>query len=58
MQIDEEEHKYQNQEEILVINQAVFYQDQHFTVNKLERDSSETIFVKKFNNFIKTLLIQ
>ena len=39
------------------MNQDTFYQTQQTTVNEAAREHSETIFLKKFNNFIKQLLI-
>jgi mRNA (guanine-N7-)-methyltransferase len=39
------------------MKQEEFYDRQQETVNKEARTHSETVFVKKFNNFIKTLLI-
>ena len=39
------------------MKQSEFYDAQLGTINEAARDSSETIFVKKFNNFIKTVLI-
>ena len=48
---------YQNVEEILVMKQSEFYDAQAGTVNEAAREHSETIFLKRFNNFIKTLLI-
>jgi mRNA (guanine-N7-)-methyltransferase len=44
-------------EEILVMKQSEFYDAQQGAVNEAAREHSETIFLKKFNNFIKTLLI-
>ena len=39
------------------MKQDEFYEAQQHQVNEAARDASETIFLKKFNNFIKTLLI-
>ena len=53
--VDDKEYDYvQN---ILVMNQKYFYNLQQGTLHKLAREDSETIFVKKFNNFIKSQLI-
>ena len=49
---------YQNTEEILVMNQDVFYERQERGAVQTLRELSDTIFLKKFNNFIKTQLIQ
>lgn len=48
---------YQNTQDILVMKQDVFYEAQQGTLNQMSREDSETIFVKKFNNFIKQQLI-
>ena len=39
------------------MKQSEFYDAQLGTANEAARGDSETIFVKLFNNFIKTLLI-
>ena len=49
--------KAENVEKILVMKQSEFYDAQQGTVNEAAREHSETIFVKRFNNFIKNMLI-
>ena len=53
-----EEREFQNTMEILVMKQAEFYDANLGGPNDAAREDSETIFVRKFNNFIKTMLIQ
>ena len=48
---------FQHEENILVMKQAEFYEAQQYQVNEAAREASATIFLKKFNNFIKTILI-
>ena len=58
----QEEEEYENKEQILVMNQSFFYNDKNDAkaetpIAKKSPDQSEIIFVNKFNNFIKYLLI-
>ena len=42
----------------MIMNQEEFYEGQQMVANESVRSLSETIFLKSFNNFIKTIQIK
>ena len=55
--VEDQGQSFQNVKEILVMNQSAFYDAQLGNTKETDREDSDTIFVKRFNNFIKSQLI-